>query len=250
MPSGEGQHPGRPGGDQLLPTEANCSRAAGASSTCSSARARAAAEGARCRSLARGLGAVPTRSAHRRGRQQHAGDYFLPDYRRAINANGTAAALVEVAGGDFRDLLIGPNSTAVANGLRDRASTAEGVTDGEFTLFIGGEINVILWLKARFPGPGELADVTSGGTTPIAPSRSSRRSITTSSAARPIRSPVPTRARPRPAPPADASSRHQLVRLAPAGQCRPAGHPVGYRPRPEQCRRAAQVRVDDHHSPT
>jgi Ca2+-binding RTX toxin-like protein len=71
-----------------------------------------------------------------------------------------------VAGGNFRDLLIGPNSTAVANGLNDRASTAEGVVDGQFTLFIGGEINVILWLKARFPGPGELSDVLGSGATP------------------------------------------------------------------------------------
>jgi Ca2+-binding RTX toxin-like protein len=110
------------------------------------------------------VGAVPTRV--RMIGANTAKDFFLPDYRRVINADGTAGPLARVTGGDFRDFEIGANATAVGEGGNDRAATKSGTTVGDIDLFVNGSINVILWLQARFPGPGALANVVAGSGTP------------------------------------------------------------------------------------
>ncbi len=93
------------------------------------------------------------------------GDYYLADHRRVINADGTAAAPLQVAGGDFRDLEMGARSTAVSFGANDRAKAGGSVAgSGPVSIFMNGQINVILWLQARFPGFAELGSVTGDGT--------------------------------------------------------------------------------------
>jgi hypothetical protein len=94
------------------------------------------------------------------------GDFYLADHRRVINADGTAAAPLKVVGGDFRDLEMGARSTAVSFGANDRAKAGGSVAgSGPVSIFMNGQINVILWLQARFPGLTELGNVTGSGAT-------------------------------------------------------------------------------------
>ena len=74
-----------------------------------------------------------------------------------------------VPGGNFRDILIASGTTVVSFGTEDRLGQNSDIQTGcgQVVLFFNGsELDVCSWLTARFPGPGELADILGGAGNP------------------------------------------------------------------------------------